>query len=99
MKALIREDAPDLYMRKWKGPGPIPREVLYQADLMTEICGITYPVDGVYLNSHEKVVVVLEMEDHDLSLGLTLLSWCRRRDDQSPVSEWQPEEGPQQSHQ
>lgn len=73
MKALIREDAPDLYMRKWKGPGPIPSEVLYQADLLTNISGQAYPVDGVYLNSHEKVVVVLEMEDHDLTLELDLV--------------------------
>ena len=73
MKALIRDDAPDIYMRKWKGPGPIPREVLYQTDLLTQICGNTYPVDGVYLNSHEKVVVVLEMEDHDLTLELDLV--------------------------
>ena len=73
MKAQIREDAPDLYMRKWKGPDPIPREVLYHADLLTEICGNVYPVDGVYLNSHEKVVVVLEMGDLDLTLELDLV--------------------------
>ena len=73
MKALIRDDAPDLYMRSWIGPGPIPREILYQADLLTNIAGQIYPVDGVYLNSHEKVVVVLEMEDHDLTLELDLV--------------------------
>ena len=73
MKALIREDAPDLYMRKWKGPGPIPREILYQADLLTNIAGQIYPVDGVYLNSNEKVVVVLEMGDHDLTMELDLV--------------------------
>ena len=73
MKALIREDAPDLYMRSWIGPGPIPREILYQADLLTNIAGQIYPVDGVYLNSHEKVVVVLEMGDHDLTMELDLV--------------------------
>lgn len=73
MKARIREDAPDIYMQKWMGPGPIPREVLYQADLLTEICGSVYPVDGVYLNKHDKVVVVLELEDHDLTLELDLI--------------------------
>ena len=73
MKALIREDAPDLYMRKWKGPGPIPREILYQADLLTNIAGQIYPADGVYLTRHDKVVVVLEMGDHDLTLELDLV--------------------------
>lgn len=75
MKARIRDDAPDIYMRKWKGPGAIPREVLYQADLLTEICGNVYPVDGVYLNKHDKVVVVLELEDHDLTLELDLVEF------------------------
>ena len=31
------------------------------------------PVDGVYLNNHEKVVVVLEMGDPDLTLELDLV--------------------------
>jgi hypothetical protein len=73
MKARIRDDAPDIYMRKWKGPGAIPREVLYQADLLTDIAGGVYPVDGVYLNSHDKVVAVLEQGDHDLTLELDLV--------------------------
>jgi hypothetical protein len=73
MKALIREDAPDLYMWNWKGPEPIPREILYQAHLLTNIAGQIYPVDGVYLNRHDKVVVVLEMGDYDLTLEIDLV--------------------------